>query len=225
MTNNNAEQKDELYTRTIYERINAVMQDVEYVQKTSEVKSGDGKYKAVTFDQLVSVARKSLVKNRVLVIPETIKTELVQLRDLQAGIKQHFYSGDYNVHFINVDDPANKITIPVNAHGLDSGDKAPGKALTYAVKNATLKLLFLETGENEESRAETAEKAKYITPAQVDIIKTALGNNSERIAKFLEYYTLKSIESLPVDNFNTVVSQIKKQNAAIQQKINEQKDK
>jgi hypothetical protein len=40
----------------------------------------------------------------------------------------------------------------VSAHANDQGDKAPGKALSYAVKSAILKVLMIETGESDESR-------------------------------------------------------------------------
>jgi hypothetical protein len=37
---------------------------------------------------------------------------------------------------------------------MDAGDKAPGKAITYATKISMLKVFGIETGDNEESRAD-----------------------------------------------------------------------
>ena len=51
-----------------------------------------------------------------------------------------------------MDDPSDKFSIEIEAHALDHGDKAPGKALSYAKKYAVLKLLEIETGEEEEGR-------------------------------------------------------------------------
>ena len=42
--------------------------------------------------------------------------------------------------------------VTLTAHGNDSGDKAPGKVMSYAVKTTMLKLFGIETGENDESR-------------------------------------------------------------------------
>jgi hypothetical protein len=47
------------------------------------------------------------------------------------------------------------VTLP--SHALDNGDKAPGKAISYATKYALLKTFLLETGEDEESRHNPSE--------------------------------------------------------------------
>jgi hypothetical protein len=61
---------------------------------------------------------------------------------------------------VNADDPTDKFSIEIEAHALDHGDKAPGKALSYAKKYAVLKLLDIETGEDEEGRPDQhADKA------------------------------------------------------------------
>lgn len=139
----------------IYQRINAVMKQVEYVQKDKAVTGGGQNYKAVTHDQVVSVARKSLVENGVIIVPNQIEGSFLVMRDINATpqpIKMGLYSGWYEINFINIDNGEDKITVKIEAHAADNGDKATGKALTYATKAAILKVLSLETGENDESR-------------------------------------------------------------------------
>lgn len=141
----------------IYQRINAVMQDVAYVQKDKAISGGGANYKAVTHDQVISVARESLVKHGVMIYPNQIKGEFLVMRDVNATpqpIKMGLYSGTYEINFVGIDS-GDKITVTVQAHANDNGDKAPGKCLTYATKSALLKVLCLETGENDESRVET----------------------------------------------------------------------
>ncbi len=53
---------------------------------------------------------------------------------------------------MNADEPTDFVTVPVCSHAEDQGDKAPGKALSYATKYAILKVLMLESGDDEESR-------------------------------------------------------------------------
>jgi hypothetical protein len=72
------------------------------------------------------------------------------------------YEATYDVAFINCDDPAHRVTLRIEAHALDQGDKAPGKAISYATKYAMLKLFSIETGEDDEQRI-PAKSA--ITPA------------------------------------------------------------
>jgi len=78
----------------------------------------------------------------------------------------YIYESDFNIHYINVDDPQDRFTTLVEAHAMDSGDKAPGKAITYATKISMLKVFQIETGENDESREEIKEKSKLINPDQ-----------------------------------------------------------
>lgn len=153
--------------QNIYQRINAVMTEVDYVQKDATI-TGGGSYKAVTHDMVTAVVRPAFVKHGIVVRPEQLQSRLLQERAPKAegdkGHKMHLYSGDYAVHFVNIDNPEDFITVTVNAHANDTGDKAPGKAMSYAVKYAVLKLLSLETGENEEARF-----ADPYTPEQAEI--------------------------------------------------------
>jgi len=140
----------------IYQRINAVMQEVRYVQKDGAISGGGASYRAVTHDQLVAVIRASLVKFGIVVEPKQVSGEFITKRDLSATppVKMALYSGFYNIEFVNIDKPEQRTSITVEAHANDNGDKAPGKAMTYAVKTAVLKQFTLESGENDESRAE-----------------------------------------------------------------------
>jgi len=165
-------------TKNIYQRINAVMKEVQYVQKDAAVTGGGQNYKAVTHDQVVSVARASLVENGIVTYPEQISGEFLTMRDMNAQpnpVKMGLYSGKYNIHFVNVDNGEDRITVSVEAHANDNGDKAPGKALTYATKSAMLKVLNLETGENDESRS--AEPVHY-TEMQKDQFDDLLANDN-----------------------------------------------
>ena len=135
-------------SRNIYQRINAVMTEIDYVQKDAEVQG----YKAVTHDAVVGLVRKQMVEQGIVVRLEQTKGKVIQFRAPKEDIKQHFYSGTYAVHFVNIDNPEDFMTCVVNAHAMDTQDKAPGKAASYAVKYAMLKTFSIETGENEESR-------------------------------------------------------------------------
>jgi hypothetical protein len=151
----------------IYQRINAVMKAVGYVQKDASISGGGPSYKAVTHDQVVSVARSALVENGVIIYPVQLKGQIEIKRNVEAGVKMHLYSGTYEIHFVNIDNGEDRITAVVDAHAADNGDKAPGKCITYATKAAILKVLCLETGENDESREDVREKFATINENQL----------------------------------------------------------
>ena len=165
----------------IYQRINAVMQAVKYVQKDATVE----RYKAVSHDQVVSVAREELVKAGIVVYPEQSCGSVVEVMQTKSGGRMALYSGDYTVHFVNIEKPTDRIIVPVQAHAMDNGDKAPGKAVTYATKTALLKVLCLETGENDESRAEVRELSQPVTDEQAETLKSLLAETESDTAKFL----------------------------------------
>ena len=159
-------------------------------------------YKAVTHDQLVSVIRASLVTHGIVIEPKQIKGEFITKRDLNlpTPVKMALYSGSYDVYFVNIDKPEERTCVSTEAHAQDNGDKAPGKAMTYAVKTCILKQFLLETGENEESRAD-------------DVIANSRRKNLTRsdLAKFIQEcgYTSQQV----ADAFGVEFAQLNLQNA------------
>jgi hypothetical protein len=133
----------------IYQRVQQVMQEVAYVRKDKAVEN----YMAVTHDMVTAVTRPSFVKAGIVMQPRVISAATIDTgRKSSKGNVAWRYEGRFEVDFVNIDEPTDRITICVDAHADDYGDKAPGKALSYATKSAVLKLLMLETGENDEGR-------------------------------------------------------------------------
>lgn len=139
----------------IYQRINAVRKAITYIQKDKSVSAGSaGSYRAVTHDAVTGMVRQHLVEHGIIIAPTLIDSVFHAKED---GAKQRLYSASYDVRFINMDAPDECVTIRIEAHALDNGDKAPGKAISYATKYAILKLFNIETGEDEESRYQREE--------------------------------------------------------------------
>ena len=113
-----------------------------------------GSYRAVTHDAVTGMVRQHLVEHGVIIAPTLIES---MFHPKEEGAKQRLYSASYDVRFINMDAPDECVTIRIEAHALDNGDKAPGKAISYATKYAILKLFNIETGEDEESRYQREE--------------------------------------------------------------------
>jgi len=140
----------------IYQRVQKVMQAVSYVKKDKQVEN----YMATTHDMVTAMVRPHFVANGIILSPRVISSAMVDTgRKSKAGNPAMRYEGRFAVDFINMDEPTERITVELDAHADDYGDKAPGKALSYATKYAVLKLLMLETGENDEGR---------LGPEQVD---------------------------------------------------------
>ena len=136
----------------IYQRINKVMQSVKYVQKDASVQG----YRAVSHDQVVSVARQAMVDNGIVIYPEQVGDSQISAIFKPTGEATNIirFAATYNVHFVNMDNPEDRITVRLEAHANDNGDKSPGKCLSYCSKMAILKVLCMESGDSDESRTE-----------------------------------------------------------------------
>ena len=141
-------------TLNIYQRINEVRKAIGYVQKDKSVSTGGGSYKAVTHDAVTGMVREALIKHGVVIVPSVVSAVF---HPKEPDAKQRLYEATFQVEFVNMDEPADRIVTQQNAHALDNGDKAPGKAMSYATKYAILKLFNIETGEDEESRYQQEE--------------------------------------------------------------------
>lgn len=133
----------------VYQRINEVRKLIGYVQKDKAVSTGGGSYKAVTHDAVTGMIRDALIKQGVVIVPSVISCVF---HPKEPEAKQRLYEAMYDIEFVNIDEPTDRIVSKQSAHALDNGDKAPGKAQSYATKYAILKLFNIETGEDEESR-------------------------------------------------------------------------
>lgn len=143
-------------TKNIYQRLHAVMQEVEYVQK--EAKKVNNQYSFVSHDGVTAKVRPSFVKHGIVYHPV----------DLVQTVNGNRTEATFKVRFVNVDFPDDFVDVPTFGYGIDPQDKGPGKAMSYGVKYALLKTLGLETGDDPEREAiehQPQNKAKE-TPQQ-----------------------------------------------------------
>lgn len=125
---------------TLAQRLLAVMHEVDYVQK--EKKAGM-QYTIVSHDAVTAKVRPALVKHGVIYYP-------VRVQRSQDGNRTEM---DVTVRFVNVDKTEDYIEVQTCGYGIDSQDKGPGKAMSYAVKYALLKALGLETGDDPDTES------------------------------------------------------------------------
>lgn len=133
----------------IRQKINAVQKKVDYVKKDAVI---DNKYSAVTHDNVLAAVRPHMVEQGILIEPDLLEHTWYEPRKGKENSTNWLYEATFCVKFVNIEDPADLVSVVVSGHANDTGDKAAGKALSYAVKNATLKVFALETGVNDEGR-------------------------------------------------------------------------
>lgn len=141
----------------IYQRLNEVRKAVPYLKKDKDVQ---GRYSAITHDAVTAGLREHLIAQGVLIVPNLVKSAAnLSGMTTSKGVPFIRYEATYCIDFVNIDEPADKVSVNIESHALDEGDKAPGKAVSYATKYAMLKLFNIETGDDEESRIDAKIKS------------------------------------------------------------------
>lgn len=154
----------------IYQRINTVRQAISYVQKDKAVSAGaGGSYKAVTHDAVIGQVRAHLITAGIVIVPTLIEATF---HAKEPDAKQRLYQARYRIDFVNCDSPDDRFPVEIEAHALDNGDKAPGKALSYATKYAILKVFAIETGEDDESRYQPDEPSGFDVVPYLELLET-----------------------------------------------------
>jgi hypothetical protein len=131
-------------TLNIHQRLFGIMSELKPLEKDKEVKNANGRvmYEYISHDAVTAHIRPLLIKYRVMVQPtvDSVKTD-GNRTELEVA-----------VHFINVDNPADAISVGTIGYGVDPSDKGPGKAFSYALKYAYLKLFLLNSGDDIEEQ-------------------------------------------------------------------------
>lgn len=101
--------------------------------------------------------------------------------------------------FVNIDNPDDHIDILSYADGIDSGDKATGKAMTYCDKYALMKAYKISTGEDPDQKASeeyTAVKKDRPSTQDLEMLKALVNEGTIDRAKVLAYYKINTFEDL-----------------------------
>jgi hypothetical protein len=150
------------------------MSELDYIQKGPNKVNGN--YRFASHDQVTAAIHPFLVKYRITVIPSVEEV-------IQEGNRTLIKLA---VSFINADNPNDHFSIRSIGYGIDSSDKGPGKAISYAYKYACLKVFNLETGEDPDAD----QQARY-EPAKCLEFDLRLPNMTEKekakMNKFLSY--------------------------------------
>ena len=185
--------------KNIYQRINEVRKKVHYVQKDKEVK-GHG-YKAVTHDNVTAICRNHLIDQGIVFVPRLTGSTMNEVGSTKTGTPIYRYAALYEIDVVNIDNPTDKITVTAEAHANDSGDKAPGKATSYATKYVMLKLFSIETGESEESRHDVYGADETVTAEQVAIIEKLIIDTESDPEKFKAHFKVETVADLKMSQY------------------------
>lgn len=130
----------------LYQRLVRVMQTMGAVGKSGQATYGD-RYAYHKIDDIDDKLRVALVEHGVVAtVVEIRDRKLEHFNDVDkyGKTRTNWYAECLIViELVNADDPTDRSTIVGWGQGLDSGDKATGKAISYAAKAAYLSAFHL----------------------------------------------------------------------------------
>ena len=139
-------------SKSIFQRMAAATAEITAVAKNLNVGYGRSSYRAVGEADVLAAVRKAEHSNgiysyqadRKIVdsgIMSNVKSDGTETRQLYLRIRTTY-------RFVNLDNPSDYIEVISYGDGVDSQDKAVGKAMTYSDKYALIKGCKIVTGED-----------------------------------------------------------------------------
>lgn len=206
--------EEDIKKLNIYEKLSMITEEIGVIEKGLKVQvNKNASYKAVGERDVLDAVKPLEKKYRVFSFP--IKREVI---DRNILVKESEYNEtitrtntlfmriETTYRFVNSDKPEEYIETITYGDGLDTGDKAPGKAMTYADKYALMKAYKLSTGDDPDKEASpettpTPAAPKKATPKQIEMIKSLV----EDIPAMLKYCKVKKIEDLTLEQASEII--------------------
>ena len=216
--------KKEKVALNIFQKMSAITEEINRVAKNLNVGTGQATYKAVGEADVLSAVKPIEIKHGVYSYPvnrnivetnvlTTTTTKTFNGQETTTEKNQLFMRIETIYRFVNIEKPDEYVEVTTYGDGVDSQDKAPGKAMTYADKYALLKAYKIETGDDpDQNVSETLKGVKSTTPVapatpeQIKELKDLQVNE----ANVLKKYRISTLEELTYSQASFVISTKKK---------------
>ena len=133
----------------IYKKLHAIFSEAEGITKDMQVGGGGYGYKAVSEAEVLNKVKPLMRKYKVLIIPIDISVDTqFNAVEIAGKVKTTTFTELIVTYDVIDCESGEKIQCKGIGHGIDAGDKASGKASTYADKNVMLRLFKMFSGED-----------------------------------------------------------------------------
>ena len=200
---NNEVTMEEISKMNLFQKMSKITEELNTVAKNLEVKGGDGRvrYNAVGETDVLNAVKPLEAKYGIYSYPLSRNCVDLPLQNKVAIRVETIY------RFVNADNPSEFLDITSYGDGIDSGDKAPGKAMTYSDKYALMKAYKISTGDDPD---QDLSPETLISSKQASYLKDLLKPYPEVHVLMLGTYNVSKVEKLPVSQFDEVLARVKK---------------
>ena len=203
--------EEDIKKLNIYEKLSLIENEIGVVEKGLNVSMGKGSYKAVSERDVLDAIKPIEQKYRVYSYPyatEIINNEVLEKTSNYGTTTSQFLRLKRVYRFVNIDNKDEYVDVISYGDGIDTGDKAPGKAMTYADKYALMKAYKLSTGDDPDKEASPKEgyrraTTQPISDSQKETIKRLY--EEEELNNVLAKNNIKSIDQLNVNQASAII--------------------
>lgn len=206
----------------IYEKMMKITNELGVIEKGLKVEvSKTRSYKAVSERDILDAIKPLEEKYKVYSYPVSRKVidsgNLVS--ETEYGTKNTTYLRiETEYAFINIDDPNECIRITTYGDGMDTGDKAPGKAMTYADKYALMKAYKISTGDDPDKEASPENgykktESRKINLKELGILQQTIAKynlTDERVNEILKKYGYTKLDEVDFENYAKIGNEMSK---------------
>lgn len=204
----------------IFEKINAVMKEIEYLTKDDKVEFGTTKYKAISEEKVTTAVRKELVKQGIVILPIEQQSENKELIRTEKSVNM-LTSVHVKYRIQNIEDSNDYIEVESSGTGVDTQDKGVGKAMTYAYKYMLLRTFAIPTGEDPDkiSSAEIDDKIAreadntVISEKKAKALESSITNNNisdEKALEILNKFGYTNTREIKLKDYMPIVTELQK---------------
>lgn len=196
----------------LFEKMQLITNEIGVVEKGLQVRVTDkSSYKAVSERDVLDAVKPIEKKYRVFSLPisrKIIAQDVLEKVSEYNGKTSKTYTMYMRIEttyrFYNIDKPDEYIDTITYADGLDTGDKASGKAMTYADKYALMKAYKISTGDDpdKEASAEQGYTSVKATPKQIEAVKKLVRDTQA----MLDHYNISKIEDLTLEQASEIIA-------------------
>ena len=206
-------EEQKIMMMNLFQRMACITSEIERVAKNLNVGTGKGSYKAVSEVDVLNAVKP--IENKYGVYSYPVKRTVI---DSATLTKENEYNGEIRksnsfflrlettYRFVNINNPDEFIEITSYGDGIDTGDKATGKAMTYSDKYALMKAYKISTGDDpdqEKSEEYSEIKQDKISDAQIAYIQKLY--KGEEVSAMLERLNVHEIKDLTKEQASKMI--------------------
>lgn len=207
---------EEIKKLNIFEKLSLITAEIGVVEKNLNVQvNKNSSYKAVSERDVIDAVKPIEAKYRVYSYPVSR-----QIVDRDVLVKESEYNGQVTrtntlfmrletvYRFVNIDNPTDFTETTVYGDGLDTGDKATGKAMTYADKYALMKAYKISTGDDPDKEASPEQgytrQENKATAKQISMLEDLYSDNE--MDAMLAKANVKTIHDWTISQASALIS-------------------